>query len=79
MSLKMTDRPPARHPLGGWNLKMLNGDEPVSVHVTEAALGGANIWSCRGTLADIANQKFSNGEVDRQGAITIGPEDMPPH
>lgn len=85
MWLKPTDRPPTRHPAGGWALRMLSAAYcPVLVRVTDEAVDevipanavGANFYAYRNTFEILADEKFSRHELEPDGSITIRSADV---
>lgn len=85
MWLKPTDRPPTRHPAGGWVLRMLSGAySPVMVRVTDEALDvlvppnalSPNIYAYRETFYQLADEKFARHELEPDGSITIRSADV---
>lgn len=84
MWLVPTDRPPTRHPSGGWALRMLSANTPVVVRVTDDALNevvspnamGASIYTYRETFEHLADEKFARHEFEPDGSITIRSADV---
>lgn len=84
MWLVPTDRPPTRHPSGGWALRMLSASNPVLVRVTDDALNevvppnalSAGIHAYRETFYHLADEKFARHELEADGSITIRSADV---
>jgi hypothetical protein len=84
MWLKPTDRPPTRHPAGGWALRMLSAYSPIVVRVTDDALNEvvppnalcASIYGYRDTFEHLADEKFARHELEPDGSITIRQADV---